>query len=69
MAREARKAFEKGAEVEAWIPFSQYPLKFVCAAPTTGTHTVREISESVHPENFALEKPMSWFGGTIPIYL
>src|SRR5258708_26096609 len=27
MAREARKAFEKEASIEIWIPFLQYPLK------------------------------------------
>ncbi len=57
MAREARKVFEKEASVEAWIPFSHYPLKFACASPNNGTYTIREISDSAHPENFALGKP------------
>src|SRR5258707_14812753 len=54
ITREARKVFEKEASVEAWIPFSQYPLKFACASPNNGTYTIREISDSAHPENFEL---------------
>src|SRR6266481_1892535 len=50
IAREARKAFEKEASVEVWIPFSQYPLKFACAAPAGGTYQIREIPNSAHPE-------------------
>src|SRR5258707_5104992 len=50
IAREARKAFEKEASAEIWIPFSQYPLRFVRISTSTGTHEIREAPNAHYPE-------------------
>jgi hypothetical protein len=54
MARETRKASEKEASAEIWIPCSQYPLRFVLVSTSTGTHEIREAPNAHYPESFEL---------------
>jgi SpoVK/Ycf46/Vps4 family AAA+-type ATPase len=63
MAREARKALEREAIAEIWIPFSQSPVKFVRILSGKGTYDIRETSTTDPHQAFELGKPyiaISW---------
>src|SRR6266851_6194749 len=57
MAREARKAFEKEASAEIWIPFSLSPVKFVRVSSAKGTYDIRETTRIDQDQAFELGKP------------
>lgn len=57
VTREARKAFEKQATAEIWIPFSLYPVKFVRVSSTKGTYDICETSRFDQDQAFELGRP------------
>jgi SpoVK/Ycf46/Vps4 family AAA+-type ATPase len=68
MAREARKVFRRSATAEIWIPFSQYPVKFVRVLADKGSYDIRDTSRTDQHQAFALGKPyisVCWEGASL----
>jgi hypothetical protein len=57
MAREAKKVFQKSVTAEIWIPFSQYPVKFVRVSADKGSYDIRDTSKTDQHQAFSVGKP------------
>jgi SpoVK/Ycf46/Vps4 family AAA+-type ATPase len=57
MAREAKKVFQRSVTAEIWIPFSQYPVKFVRVSADNGSYDIRDTSRTDQHQAFSLGKP------------
>ena len=68
MAREARKVFQRLVTAEIWIPFSQYPVKFVRVLADKGSYDIRDTSRTDQHQAFVLGKPyisVCWDGASL----